>query len=111
MAPIVRTYVPVKSVRTNLTIKLQVIRELMNLRKTSDIRHFLGFDRVDDIVSHDDDEDDSSDVETDCNGYEQDYAYAKDDLADDELLELFEMITNDEDGYSDEEDMVNALMT
>ena len=83
----------------------------MNLRKTSDIRHFLGFDWVDDIDSHDDDEDDSSDVETDCNGHEQDYAYAKDDLADDELLELFEMITNDEDGYSDEEDMVNALMT
>ena len=57
-----------------------------------DIRDFLeDFDGVDDIDSHDDDEDDSSDVETDYDGYEQDYAYAKDDRADNELLELFEL--------------------
>ena len=49
---------------------------------------FEDFDRVDDIDSHDEDEDDSSDVETDCNGYEQDYAYANDDCPDDKLLEL-----------------------
>ena len=68
------------------------------------------FDGVDDIDSQDDNEDESSDIETDYNGYEQDYAYAKDDRADDELPELFEMINDDEDRYSDEEDMVNALL-
>ena len=53
------------------------------------------FDRADDIDSLDDDEGDSPDVETEYNGYEQDYVYAKDDCADEELLE---MINNDEDG-------------
>ena len=48
-------------------------------------------------------------VKTDDNGYEQDYAYVKDGRADNELLELSEMINDDEDGYSDKEDMVNAL--
>ena len=71
---------------------------------------FEDFDSVDDIDSHDEDKDDSSDVETDCNGYEQDYAYAKDDCPDDKLLELVEIINDDEDGYSDEEDIVNALL-
>ena len=56
------------------------------------------------------DEDDLSDVEIDYNEFEQDYAYAKDDRADGELFELFEMINNDEDGYSVKEDMVNALL-
>ena len=56
------------------------------------------------------DEDDLSDVEIDYNEFEQDYAYVKDDRADDELLELFEMINNDEGGYSVKEDMVNALL-
>ena len=50
-----------------------------------------------------------SNLETDYNGYEQDYAYAEDNRADDQL-ELFEMINDDEGGYSDEEDMVNALL-
>ena len=42
-----------------------------------------------------DDEGDSSDAETEYNGYEQDYVYTKDNCADEELLE---MINNDEDG-------------
>ena len=42
-----------------------------------------------------DDEGDSSDVDTEYNGYEQDSVYAKDNCADEELLE---MINNDEDG-------------
>ena len=68
------------------------------------------FNGADDIGSHDDNKDDSSDVETDYNGYEQDYEYAKDDRVGDELFELFEMINDDQDGYSDKEDMVNALL-
>ena len=80
-------------------------------KSNEDIMDFLeDFDGVDDIDSQDDNEDESSDIETDYNGYEQDYAYAKDDRADDELPELFEMINDDEDRYSDEEDMVNALL-
>ena len=62
-----------------------------------DIMDFLeDFKGIDGIDSHENDEDDSSDVETDYNGYEQDYAYAKDDRADDKLLKLFEMINDDE---------------
>ena len=56
------------------------------------------FDGADHVDSHDDDKDDPSDIETDYNGYEQDYAYAKDDRADDLLLDLFEMINDAEDG-------------
>ena len=68
------------------------------------------FDGVDDTNSHDDVEDDSSDVEIDYNGYEQDYVYVEDDHDDDELLELFEMINDDKDGYIDKEGMVNILL-
>ena len=71
----------------------------------------LGHLGVDDINSHDDNKDDSSDVWTDYNGlWLQEWAYANDDHDDDKLLELFEMINDDEDGYSDDEDMVNALL-
>ena len=80
-------------------------------KSNDDIMDFLeDFDGVDDIDRHDDNKDDSSDVETDYNGYEQDYEYAKDDRVGDELFELFEMINDDQDGYSEKEDMVNALL-
>ena len=95
----------------NQVIDDKGVEESEEDESNDDIMDFLeDFDGVDDIDSHDDDEDDSSDVETDCNGYGQDYAYAKDDRADDELLELFEMINDSEDEYSDKEDMVNALL-
>ena len=105
VAPTVWTYVDVRSVRTNLN---QVahdkgVNESEEDESNNDIMDLL--EELDGV-----DEDDLSDVEIDYNEFEQDYAYVKDDHADDELLELFEMINNDEGGYSVKEDMVNALL-
>ena len=101
--------------KKNLTVTKNKMMETISIDdeahtpSNDDTMDFLeDFNRVDDI-SHDDYEDDSSNLETDYNGYEQDYAYAEDNRADDQL-ELFEMINDDEGGYSDEEDMVNALL-
>ena len=101
--------------KKNLTVTKNKMMETISIDdeahtpSNDDTMDFLeDFNRVDDI-SHDDDEDASSNLETDYNGYEQDYAYAEDNRADDQL-ELFEMINDDEGGYSDEEDMVNALL-
>ena len=74
---------------------MKVLNKRLLLYELMHLDFLENFDRADDIDSLDDDEGDSSDVETEYNGYEQDYVYAKDNCADEELLE---MINNDEDG-------------
>ena len=74
---------------------MKVLNKWLFLYEPMHLDFLENFDRADDIDSLDDDEGDSSDVETEYNGYEQDYVYAKDNCADEELLE---MINNDEDG-------------
>ena len=74
---------------------MKVLNKWLLLYELMHLDFLENFDRADDIDSLDDDEGDSSDVETEYNGYEQDSVYAKDNCADEELLE---MINNDEDG-------------
>ena len=74
---------------------MKVLNKWLLLYELMHLDFLENFDRADDIDSLDDDEGDSSDVETEYNGYEQDYVYAKDNCADEELLE---MINDDEDG-------------
>ena len=70
--------------KKNLTVTKNKMMETISIDdeahtpSNDDTMDFLeDFNRVDDI-SHDDYEDDSSNLETDYNGYEQDYAYAED---------------------------------
>ena len=74
---------------------MKVLNKWLLLYELMHLDFLENFDRADDIDSLDDDEGDSSDVETEYNGYEQDYVYAKDNCPDEELLE---MINDDEDG-------------
>ena len=74
---------------------MKVLNKWLLLYELMHLDFLENFDRADDIDSLDDDEGGSSDVETEYNGYEQDYVYTKDNCADEELLE---MINNDEDG-------------
>ena len=70
--------------KKNLTVTKNKMMETISIDdeahtpSNDDTMDFLeDFNRVDDI-SPDDYEDDSSNLETDYNGYEQDYAYAED---------------------------------